>query len=70
LRYAAMLTIIIGMKNDEFDKLFKYMAKRFDVLEKKVDNCADKESLALQNSADLLIKDCKDLTDLKFTSIL
>ena len=44
----------VSMKNDEFDKLFKYMAKRFDALEKKVNDCADKESLerltALENA--------------------
>ena len=52
------------MKEDEFDRLFKYMAKRFDALEKKIDNCADKKSLdTLRNSVDSLIKDYKDLTD-------
>jgi hypothetical protein len=53
--------IIATMKDDEFDKLFKYMAKRFDTLEKKVDDCADENSLGtLRDSVNSLIKDCKD----------
>ncbi|MCL2451894.1 hypothetical protein FWD20_03455 [Candidatus Saccharibacteria bacterium] len=58
------------MKNDEFDKLFKYMAKRFDALEKKIDSCADKKSLdTLRNGVDTLIKDYKSLTDDHFADV-
>ena len=40
------------------------MAKRFDVLEKKIDNCADRESLdTLRNSVDFMMKDYQNLVD-------
>ena len=58
------------MKNDEFDKLFKYMEKRFDALEKKIDNCADKDSLnALYNSVDHMSKDYRNLVDEHYADI-
>lgn len=44
------------MKNDEFDKLFKYMAKGFDDVNKKLDTKASQASVDLFiNSTDTLV---------------
>lgn len=45
------------MSDDEFTKLFKYMEKRFDDMDKRLDNVASEESVdRLRNTIDAFVK--------------
>jgi hypothetical protein len=51
------------MSQDEFTKLFKYVEKRFDLIEKKLENTAAKEDLeSLTNAVDGYAKKVDDAT--------
>ena len=48
------------MKDDQFDKLFKYMGKRFDGMERRLENL--EENMATKDSIDHLINTMDDFT--------
>ena len=48
----------IVMKDDQFDKLFKYIGKRFDGMERRLENF--EENMATKNSIDHLINTMDD----------